>query len=206
MDLEKRITGLLFRPVDTYRALHDEEWTLSLKYYCLLLGIFTILEGIITGLILFPMGILTGIGEIIPIPLLFILILIFIFLANLICLFLMSGFMHIFVHLLGGTRGFFETLKVLANAATPSLLLGWIPLIGIIGWFWTLILNVTGIQELQHLSTPRALVAVIAPICIIFLIFIIVYIAFVFMFLIGAAAFGMDPVISGTGPMMQVID
>ncbi len=197
MEIQNQISGLLFHPVDTFRSLYEEEWTESLKYYLVLLTIFTILDGILAGLIIFPMGLMTGITEVFPLPLLFVLILIGIFVFNIICLFLMSGFMHIFVHLLGGRRGFYETLKVMAYASTPTMVLGWIPLIGIIGWFWTFILNVTGIQELQQLSTPRALVAVLLPICIIFIIILIAYFALIFLVLMGTMACGMDSMAYG---------
>ena len=206
MDLQNRILGLLFHPVDTFRLVYEEEWTESLKYYLVLLVIFTILDGLIAGFFIYAMGLVAGITEFIPVPLLFALIFIGIFVVNLICLFLMGGFMHIFVLLFGGNRGYFETCKVLAYSSTPSLLLGWIPVIGVVGWVWTFVLNVTGIQELQNLSTPRALATVILPICILFIVFLIIYFLFIFLILMGTMACGMDPTAFGADSMVLGLD
>ena len=85
--------------------------------------------------------------------------------------------LHIFVWLLGGRKGYFQTVKTLAYGTTPGLLIGWIPLISIIGLIWDLILVVIGIRELLEMSTERAITAVILAAFVI-LVIIIVSVAF----------------------------
>ena len=42
-------------------------------------------------------------------------------------------------------------------------LLGWIPLVLIIGYIWTYILIIIGIRENQQMSTGRAILVVVVP-------------------------------------------
>jgi len=79
-----------------------------------------------------------------------------------------------FVWLLGGRKDYFQTLKALIYGSTPGLLISWIPIIGFIGTLWTLILVTFGIQELQEMSTGRAVAAVILAIVIIMSIIILI--------------------------------
>jgi hypothetical protein len=64
------------------------------------------------------------------------------------------------VFLLGGRKGINQTFKAILYGETPCLLLGWIPFIGIIFAFWSLVLGVLGIRELQEISTRCAVLAV----------------------------------------------
>ncbi|HXX54515.1 MAG TPA: YIP1 family protein, partial [Methanoregula sp.] len=48
-------------------------------------------------------------------------------------------------------------------AATPSLLIGWIPIVNIAVAVWTYVLLIIGIRENQEMSTRRAILVVIAP-------------------------------------------
>lgn len=81
---------------------------------------------------------------------------------------------HIGVYILGGRKGFIQTLKVVICASTILLLLGWwMPPTLFIGWIWASVVEIIGIRQLQDLSTTRAIVASIMPriimLCIIFL-------------------------------------
>jgi outer membrane protein assembly factor BamB len=80
---------------------------------------------------------------------------------------------HIGVYILGGRKGFIQTLKAVIYASTILLLLGWwLPTI-FFGWIWASVVEIIGIRQLQDLSTTRAIVASIMPriimLCIIFL-------------------------------------
>jgi hypothetical protein len=82
--------------------------------------------------------------------------------VSLIMVFIIGGWLHLFVYLLGGRKGYLETVKALIFGSTPYMLIGWIPLVGIIiGGIWSLILSILGIRELHQISTGRAAGAVI---------------------------------------------
>ena len=68
---------------------------------------------------------------------------------------------HIWVWLLGGREGITETWKAVIYASTPSLLFGWIPVVGFVMWVWSLVLTIIGIRELQQMTTTRAVLAVL---------------------------------------------
>jgi len=84
--------------------------------------------------------------------------------------------LHIWVYLVGGRKGLTQTFKALMYGATPSLLLGWISLLGFFApiwviWaliveIWALIVEIIGIRQLHEISTGKAVAAVILAIII----------------------------------------
>ena len=83
------------------------------------------------------------------------------FFAGLVGTIIFAVYMHIWVYLAGGREGITETWKAVIYASTPSLLLGWIPVVGLVVFLWSLVLTVIGIRELQNMTTARAVLAVI---------------------------------------------
>ena len=97
---------------------------------------------------------------------------------------------HVFVLIVGGEKGFDQTIKAVLYGSTPNLLIGWIPLIGgIIGGIWSLILYMIGIRESHKISNRRAILAVLLPIIVSVVIVIAVILAFIF----GMADLGVMP-------------
>lgn len=86
------------------------------------------------------------------------------FLMLLFGIFLQGLWYHVFVLLFGGEKGVVQTLKTTMYAATPALLLGWIPYIWIIGLIWALVLFIIGIAENQEISIGKAVAVIIVPI------------------------------------------
>jgi hypothetical protein len=77
-----------------------------------------------------------------------------------------------FVFLLGGRRGYLQTLKAITFGSTPAMLFGWIPFAGFLAGIWSLALGIFGIRELQDLTTTRAVLAVILALMVVVLIII----------------------------------
>ncbi len=96
-----------------------------------------------------------------------------------ILVFIGAAWLHLFVYLLGGRKGYVQTLKAVTFGSTPSLLFGWIPFIGLLAGIWTLVLEILGVRELQEITTARAVPAVILAILVIFLIVIVIAAFFV---------------------------
>lgn len=95
-----------------------------------------------------------------------------VFVLNLVSLFLGSGVLHLFVYLLGG-RGFVKTFRSSGYSWTPSLLLGWVPIVNIIASLYGLYLLVIGIKKQHGFTTTRAVIAAILPVLVIFLVIVI---------------------------------
>jgi hypothetical protein len=132
-------------------------------YYLVLLIINAILTAIVAYLGVaaiaastprFDLGIGGSIGA-------FIAGLIIAFIVGVIALLLWAVFLHIGAKVMGGRGDFADSFKSTAYAQTPNLLLGWIPVIGIIFWLWSLVLLFLGVRELHEMDTTHAVIAVV---------------------------------------------
>ena len=147
----EKVKGFLLSPVETFQKVKDEDLGPLMKYFVILTLIFSILP------VKFPFmaGTAGGLAAVVT----FITLLI----SLLIGLFVGAAIVHIFVYLLGGRKGYTQTVKAIGYGMTPSLLLGWIPFLNIIVGIWALIVEIIGIRELQEMSTGKAALAVILP-------------------------------------------
>ncbi|MCQ8894434.1 MAG: YIP1 family protein [Methanolinea sp.] len=198
MDFVATARGFLLEPKVAFVRARSVSISDSILYFILLLLINAILS-VIVGLVI-ATAILSlvvqligqlGMGEVFLVETLgMVAAAIILVIVSFLFLFVAAGWLHIFVYLLGGRKGYGETLKVLAFGSTPFLLVGWIPLVGFfVGGVWTLVLSVLGIRELQQVSTARALGAVILAAVIPFILLVIL-----------AAYFFISPV-SVVGPL-----
>ena len=159
----EKIKGFLVSPVETFRKVKDEDMGPGIKYFIILALIFSILFAVIFTLLGAMVGSMFGgaflggmiggtMGIVMFIPLFF---------GLLVSLFIGSAILHLFVYLVGGRKGYTQTLKAYAYGSTPMLLLGWILPISFVFSIWSLIVEILGIRELHEISTGRAVLAVI---------------------------------------------
>ena len=167
----EKAKGLLLNPIETLQKSRSEAIEPATKYFAMIVLFNSILTLIVAfifletgtyalfktmakelGLLVIPlMGAVGGVIYIIIIELL-----------ALFFVFVFGGWLHIWVYLFGGRKGFAETVKALMYGSTPSMLISWIPVVGtIIGGIWSLILSILAVKELQEISTGRALAAVV---------------------------------------------
>jgi hypothetical protein len=83
---------------------------------------------------------------------------------GIILVFIGGAWLHLWVYILGGRKGYIQTVKSLMYGSTPLLLIGWIPFVSIIGEIWAFVLQILGVRELHEISTGRAIGAVIIAI------------------------------------------
>jgi Yip1 domain len=166
MDYLELIKGFVLSPAETFRNVKDTGYRDTLMYFLALVVINTVLT-IPVMLLTFPsggtlfvgvfqrlgFGTLTGFGNV--------LFAVMMIIGSLVCLFIGAAWVHLWVYLFGGRKGYRETLKAVAFGDTPALLFGWIPLVGMLAGFWSLFISILGIRELQEISTNRALGALI---------------------------------------------
>jgi hypothetical protein len=160
MSFVAKVTGLLFRPTETFRALEDESPGAAYIHFLISLAVFSItftaLFFVVLGSMMTAEG-TSGFSGTSSNPVGFCGSL---FLAGAVfCLFI-GAFFHLFVYLAGGRQGIGKTVRVILYAAMPNLLFGWIPGIGLIFSIWSVVLHVIGIRELQKISTGRAVLAI----------------------------------------------
>ena len=179
MDYFELMKGFLLTPVETFRTVRDTDLGDSLKYYLILLAINAVLSAIvslamtsaarttITSIFTqagIPLPAVTGAG-VIGIALMMIIV-------QFVLVFIGAAWLHLFVYLLGGRKGYLQTLKAITFGSTPAMLFGWIPFAGLLAGIWSLVLGVFGIRELHDLTTIKAVLAVILALIIIVLILI----------------------------------
>ena len=149
--------GFLLDPVEAFRKSGNDEPGTVLTYLGLLLifnaAISAILIAVGTDPVQQYAGLSWGAAGAVMV---FFLVLVIGFTGTLI----LSAWIHLWVYLLGGRRGILRTVTAIAYGSTPSLILGWIPFLGIIFALWSLVLGVLGIRELQALSTAKAILAI----------------------------------------------
>jgi len=162
-----KIKGFLTEPTKTFRKVKKERIGEGIKYYALLALIYSILNGAIVYVAFFPLMPETF-AAIYRNSIIAIIVLEYV--MSFVVVFIASLLIHFFVWILGGNKGYWQTLKSNLYSTTPNFLFGWIPGVNIITAIWCLILNIIGISELQEISRGRAFLAIILPILIIIVI------------------------------------
>jgi len=198
MDYFKLMKGFLLTPVKTFRTVRDTDLGDSLKYYLILLAINAVLSAIvslamasavrttITSIFTqagIPLPAVTGAG-VIGIALMMIIV-------QFVLVFIGAAWLHVFVWLLGGRRGYLQTLKAIIFGSTPTMLFGWIPFIGFLAGLWSLVLGIFGLQELQNMTTLKAVLVIFFSVMIV----ILIAIAIASFFVIAYSESGPIPVI-----------
>ncbi len=180
----EKAKGFLLDPVETFRKSRGDGAEPLLAYYAIIVLVHAILATIV-ALILGANGISALMLEMVKqlgmeMPLLggvgAVVVIIVIEIVALVSLFILGGWMHIFIYLFGGRKGYLETVKAFGYGSTPNALIGWIPFIGpFIGGIWSIVLWIIGIREFQEMSTGKAVAAVLVAVVV--ALFIIVLIA-----------------------------
>jgi hypothetical protein len=198
MDYFELMKGFLLTPVETFRTVRDTDLGDSLKYYLILLAINAVLSAIvslamasavqttITSIFTqagIPLPAVTGAG-VIGIALMMIIV-------QFVLVFIGAAWLHVFVWLLGGRRGYLQTLKAIIFGSTPTMLFGWIPFIGFLAGLWSLVLGIFGLQELQNMTTLKAVLVIFFSVMIV----ILIAIAIASFFVIAYSESGPIPVI-----------
>ncbi|MEA2033714.1 MAG: YIP1 family protein [Euryarchaeota archaeon] len=161
-----RIRGFLWRPAETFEASKEETLGDAYVYYFTLLVFFSVLLAAVIGIVLANPAAQSILGMAPDLELLKIITLMSasgIILGGTVGVLIAGIWMHIWAYAFGGRNGLEQTIKVLLYAATPLLVLGWVPVIGtVIGAIWSLLLLLTGLTQLQGMYSGRAILALVA--------------------------------------------
>lgn len=194
----EKVKGFMVSPTAAFNEVRDEGWGASFGFYAKLLVIFAILFiivlvaigwWIISIVFGFFASLLAAFGvpaEAMPIlglagmflGIMAAVMFISIIVGGLVGILIGSGWMHIWVYLCGGRKGVGQTIKAMAYGSTPSLLLGWIPFIGVIFGIWSIVVSIIGIRQLHEISTGKAVIAyllgaIIIPLIIVLIILLV---------------------------------
>ena len=188
LSLTDKLVGFIVRPVESFRAVRDETLTDGAIYYLVLLIISAILHAIVAYLGIsaadanstgFNLGMTGSVGA-------FVGALIVAFISGIIGLILWSVFLHIGAKIAGGRGDFADSFKSAVYSQTPSLLLGWIPVIGFLFALWSIVLLFLGVRELHEVDTMKAIIAVV--VAVVLFIIVIAILAFLGLAFLGGIA------------------
>jgi hypothetical protein len=174
--IAEKVKGFLLKPAETFKATQSEGLTSAFQYYVILLIIFSVLFFIVVaasiGITLYTMPVTGALGSsgaslmnaFMPFLVSYVLFMpYFVFILMLFGVFLAGFYYHVFVLLFGGQKGLTQTVKTVMYAYTPALILGWIPLISIIGIVWSWVLLILGFKVNQEMSIGRAVLVWLVP-------------------------------------------
>jgi len=186
LSIGERIKGFLFSPSETFDNSKDDTIGDAFKYFVVILTIFAVIISILLGVAFSLFAAMLGMLGV-PMmtlgaamgPLFAVVFFILTLVSGIIGVFIGGLWLHIWVYLLGGREGVEQTIKALMYGVTPGYLLGWIPIVGIIGGIWSLIVEIIGIRQLHELSTGKAVLAVIIAIAIPLIIYTVIIAAFI---------------------------
>ena len=203
-----KIRGFLFDPVETFRSSRTDEPIAVFSCFGILLlffaGMTAILEFLVMGAFsLLATGVMHGAGSetggpadpmlaimfLVPVSAFLSLIL-----GGVLVMLLFSMWTHVWVYLLGGRSGVIMTGYAVAYSAVPGLLLGWIPLVGVLASLWSVALLFFGIRELQGMSNGRATAVVVVSLIIPVILLVIIAL---FMLIAATATPGFAPAFGG---------
>ncbi|WOF17143.1 hypothetical protein F1737_10865 [Methanoplanus sp. FWC-SCC4] len=171
-NIHARVAEFIQNPLESFDKYSEEDLFMSLEYYLILSVFFSLLSSVTT---VFGMNsIATMFFNIqteemvlwMALPVTFTAILLVLISG----LFLSGIFLHIFVIITGGKRGYVRTVKSIIFASTPALIFGWVPVAGIVAFIWSFILAIFSTRKLQEISTARAVLALIIPMTVLLII------------------------------------
>jgi hypothetical protein len=159
-----KIRGFLFSPSEAFWQVRDEYLQDTTIYFIIISVIYTLFSTLITGiavskhpaLVLFGLGF--GSGNIV--------LSFFIILALTVVIAVAYAlWLHLWVMLICGKRGVEKTIKTVFYYLTPTMLIGWIPVIGAFAAsVWSVVVGIIGIEELHQVPFGRALISILLSI------------------------------------------
>jgi len=153
-----KVKGFIVSPVESFRAARPDGTDVAVPYLIALLLVHAAMIAIISLIGITAMGMLSPMIPRFAMP---VVIFFGVLIGGAIVTILFSLWLHLWVYLLGGRKGLFETAKAVIYGMTPGMLLGWIPFIGFLFCLWSIVLQIIGVRELQDMSSGKALVAMI---------------------------------------------
>jgi hypothetical protein len=190
LSLPDKVRNFLFNPSFAFRKVRDEEKWDSIRYLLVLAAFYAIMSAIMAILTLFvhPLFGSLHLGpDPVADPFLFLAGIVSISVITLVIAVIFGLWLHLWVYLLGGRKGVWQTEKTVFYSLTPTLIMGWIPMIGpLVGGIWSVLVAVIGLKELHDLPDTKSALAVILAILIA---------GFLILVLFGAMIVAMMPMI-----------
>lgn len=152
----EKVKGFILNPGETFQKSKADDMETSLPYFAILVLVNAILSAIVS-VFWEPSPVYKSMMGGVAVP---ILVFFIVLVAEFIFTLIFAAWLHLWVYVVGGRKGIGQTMNAVIYGSTPSLILGWIPLISILFSLWSIVLWVLGVRDLHELSTGKAIVAV----------------------------------------------
>ncbi|MBN1762931.1 MAG: YIP1 family protein [Methanomicrobia archaeon] len=143
LSIVERIKGFLFTPSETFDASREDTLGDALTYFVIILVIYAVLSAIIAAVAISLLSGMLGMFGVPAMPFgaamgptLAVGVFIGLLVGGIVGVFIGGLWLHLWVYLVGGRNGLVQTIKAVIYGDTPSLLLGWIPIINVITMIW----------------------------------------------------------------------
>ena len=174
----EKIRGFLLQPVETFQKARGDDAAPVMAYFVVLLIFYGLLSAIVSaaGIMMNPVPSMLKLGSGAGDPVtVFFTVLFSVIIAWLFLVLIWGLWLHLFAYIMGARKGIMETEKAVIYGGTPFLILGWIPVIGmIIGGIWAIILTIIGLRELHQITTGKAVLAYVLALGVIFVILLLI--------------------------------
>lgn len=84
-----------------------------------------------------------------------------IWISSLITVAVSGLWLHLWAYIVGARNGVENTLKTVFYGSTPIFVIGWIPIIGILGYIWSLPLQALGLTRTQGIHVSKSILAIV---------------------------------------------
>ncbi len=156
MGLVDKIKAYLLSPSKAFENEKTTEMSDAIKYLLVLSVVIAVLSAVVTYA---TAGALLG-------PTILVTTLVSMYIMLVIGSFIGAIILHIFAYIFGARNGFTQTYKITVYSTTPTLLLGWIPILNFITGLWGLVLGYIGLKKLHDMTSGRAALTILIPIII----------------------------------------
>ena len=180
-DIILRILSVLKQPRKFFAGLKKEKGiAVAFRYNAILLAVFTVLSLVLGGL--FQPVTRSALSSILNMPIpqpemtlaTLIVATIVGYVLSLALSFVSVGILHLWILLWGGRQPYVKAYQLFAYAATPTLIVGWLPVVNLFTGVYSLVLYIIGTQEMYKLSKMKSILMYVIPVVLFFVIWFVV--------------------------------
>ncbi|MBS3080504.1 YIP1 family protein [Candidatus Pacearchaeota archaeon] len=96
--------------------------------------------------------------------------------------FISALILHFIARIMGGAGNYSDSYNIVTYSFIPAIILSLIPIVGLFGWIFSLIIMVFGVSSIHNLSKGKSVFVVLLPIIVMFLLLIMLIFWFIFSF------------------------
>ena len=164
MELIQKIKGILTTPSKFFENLKKEKGLKKAFIYFMILSLFSFILTLIIQYFSNPLYLNLFGGSLSSYTFWLLLILIVIFYGLvLIFSFIMAALLHLWIIIFGGKANYEKTYQLYIYSHTPNLVFGWIPIINLLIWIYSLVLLIIGTQKVHKIPKTRAILMYVIP-------------------------------------------